>query len=149
MFVNVCTLGESHRSMCLICFRLRSNDCRHGGNPQVENPPPAACVRHSILSKRRLPLGAPNRQSPNSPSFGRTGRPLFVFLPGASPLSGWSGSLATIFKSGLKLLDELPLDGLPALRGPLDQAKDALRQRIERQRREEAAENGARSDTFE
>ena len=65
------------------------------------------------------------------------------------PLGGWSGSLATILESGLKFLEEIPLGDLPALKGPMEEAKSALRQRIEKQRREETAESRASSETFE
>jgi hypothetical protein len=59
------------------------------------------------------------------------------------PVGHWAG------ESGLKLLEELPLGDLPALKGPMEEAKAALRQRIEQQRREETAESRARSGTFE
>jgi hypothetical protein len=63
--------------------------------------------------------------------------------------SSWSGSLATILESHLKLLDELPMVELPDLRTALDQAKAALRTQIAQQRQAEAEENRARSGRFE
>lgn len=65
------------------------------------------------------------------------------------PSGGWSGSLATILESSLKLLEELPIGDLPMLAAPLEERKAALRQRIEQQRRQERAESRARSSTFE
>jgi hypothetical protein len=65
------------------------------------------------------------------------------------PSGGWSGSLATVLESSLKLLEELPIGDLPTLAAPLEERKAALRQRIEQQRRQETAESRARSSTFE
>jgi hypothetical protein len=63
--------------------------------------------------------------------------------------SSWSGSLATILESRLKLLEELSIGDLPGLKTALDEAKAGLKTEIERQRQAEAEEDRSHSGRFE
>jgi hypothetical protein len=63
--------------------------------------------------------------------------------------TGWSGSLATLLESRLKLLEELPMGDLPHLTAAQDEAKAELKARIARQRETEAEDDRARSGRFE
>ncbi len=63
--------------------------------------------------------------------------------------TSWSGSLATKLESRLQLLDQLDISATPTLSAALDKALAELKSRIERERRQEAAEGKARSERFE
>ncbi|MDP4006324.1 hypothetical protein [Methylobacterium sp. NEAU K] len=61
----------------------------------------------------------------------------------------WSGSLATEFASRLDLLEQLDIDALPVLAEPMERAREALRDRFDRERRREQAEARERDSRFE
>jgi hypothetical protein len=63
--------------------------------------------------------------------------------------TSWSGSLASILESRLKLLADLPVGGAPELRAALEEAKDGLRRQIDAERRYENADDRARNARFE
>ena len=63
--------------------------------------------------------------------------------------TSWSGSLATTLESRLKLLEQLPLNEIAGLEEALNEAKGALRQRIDVERKYEADEDRSRSWRFE
>jgi hypothetical protein len=63
--------------------------------------------------------------------------------------TSWSGSLATMLASHLDLLDRLDIDALPVLAGPMERAREALSDRVERERRCEQAEAKERDSRFE
>jgi hypothetical protein len=61
----------------------------------------------------------------------------------------WSGSLAAKLESRLKLLERLPMEEALGVELPYEAAKAALRQEIEAERRNEAAESKRRESRFE
>lgn len=63
--------------------------------------------------------------------------------------TSWSGSLATKLEGRLRLLERLPVDQTPALTDALDAAKAVLQERIEVERKHEAADSGSRNRRFE
>jgi hypothetical protein len=63
--------------------------------------------------------------------------------------TGWSGSLATKLEGRLRLLERLPIGQSPALADALEAAKAALQERIEVERKREAADSRLRNRRFE
>lgn len=61
----------------------------------------------------------------------------------------WSGSLATKLESRLKLLNELDIQGVPAVAPVLEAARQQLQRRILAERRAEIEEDATRGGSFE
>jgi hypothetical protein len=91
-------------------------------------------------------MGEPN---PLASSEGSRSSGVFKEIVGRLHPTSWSGLLATELESGLKLLDQLDIDAVPALAAALDATQATLKRRIEAEHRRETEENRARSGRFQ
>jgi hypothetical protein len=69
------------------------------------------------------------------------------FISGFRPMSGWSGSLATILQSNSSLLDQL--GAFPALLTTVNEQREHLRKWIEEEQRRETAFGRRTDERFE
>jgi len=74
---------------------------------------------------------------------------VFAEIVGRLRPMGWSGSLATKLAGRLKLLERLPLEGIPTLAAAAENAKAALRREIDNELKNESTEARKQNARFE